>query len=175
MSDTDQTPPPGIGDRLGPRYPGNLDYGKRDRIPTNYGTVGIDSETTRRFWNGAEQEIVGGHWEARCPCCYTKHTVEGTTDDDRVELWNTILGCCEEVRWLPPSDYLDPCEVCGRSHRERHECTAPTHRDPFPDLDQPAECADCGWSIETASEMPSHDGSCPECESNAVKIGEGHE
>lgn len=173
MSDTNQ-PPAGVGDVLGPRYPGNLAYGKSNRIPTNYGTVSIDRETIWRFWNGAKQDVIGGHWEARCPCCYTEHTVEGTSDEDRADLVDEILDCCDEVRWLPPSDYLDPCTVCGRSHREQHECTAPSYRDPIPDLGQPAECTDCGWSIDRADEIPVHDGSCPECESNAVKIGGGH-
>lgn len=163
--------PPGIGDRLGPRYPGNLDYGRNDRIPTNYGTVSIDSETIWRFWNGAKQEVVDGHWEATCPCCYTEHVVEGVSDEARFELWNTVLDCCDGVRWLPPSDYLDPCSICGQSHRERRECTAPALRDPFPDIDEPAECTSCGYSVTRAENIPSPDGSCPDCESNAVRIG----
>lgn len=163
--------PPGIGDVYGPAYGGNLQYGDRKTIPTNYGNVGINSETKWRFWNGAKQEIIGGHWEARCPCCYQNHKVEGTTDEKRAELWNVILDCCDEVRWLPPSDYLDPCDVCGDSHREQHECTAPAHRDPLPHADDPAECTDCGWSVDHAEDIPVHDGSCPECGSNAVRIG----
>lgn len=170
MSGTNRTPP-GIGDVAGPQYPGNLYYGDRDRIPTNYGTVNIDSETIQRFWNGSMQEVIGGHWEARCPCCYEDHVVEGTDDEARADLVDMVLECCDEVRWLPPSNYLDPCDVCGRSHREQHQCTAPAHRNPFPDADQPAECTECGWSIGRLQDAPTHDGSCPECESNAVKVG----
>lgn len=170
MSEADG-PPPGIGDVLGPMYRGNLDYGDRKRIPTNYGTVKMDSETLRRFWNGAEQEVVEGHWEARCPCCYTKHVIEGRTDQDRAELRGVVLDCCDEVRWLPPSDWVEDCEVCGRSHRDQHECTSPAHRDPFPDTSEPAVCTDCGFSVNELDDIGTHDGSCPECGSHAVKVG----
>lgn len=169
MSGPDR-PPAGIGDILGPQYPGNLAYGDQRQIPTNYGTVGIDNETIWRFWNGAKQEVIGGHWEARCPCCYTKHTVDGTSDDARADLVDAVLDCCDEVRWLPPSDYLDPCPVCNRTHRERNECTAPAYREPVPDAEAPAECTDCEWTTNRLGDAGTHDASCPECGSNAVDV-----
>lgn len=167
--------PPGIGDVLGPEYLGNQYYGDRKKVPTNYGLISLDRETIRRFWNGAQQDVIDGHWEGRCPCCYTEHTSDGVSDEDRADLVDELLDCCDDVRWLPPSDYLDPCDVCGRSHREQHECTAPAIREPPPDPDQPAECTDCGWTIDRIEDAGSRFAACPECDSNAVKVGEGYE
>jgi len=166
---------PGVGDLAGPMYLGNQYYSDRNRVPTNYGVVRLDSETIWRFWNGAKQEIVGGHYEADCPCCYRTHTVEGTDDDARFELRETVLACCDDVEWQPPSDFLDPCGVCGHSHRERHDCTPPSFRDPKPDFDAPASCTECEWSIDQLGETPTHSGSCPECGSAAVNVGDSDE
>jgi hypothetical protein len=175
MSASETELPAGIGDQLGPEYIGNTKYGERDRIPTNYGVIRIDRESLVRFTNGARQEVVSGHHEARCPCCYDTITVDGTGDDARADCWEMVLGCCDEVRWLPPSDYLDPCPVCGHAHRDRHDCRPPISREPHPDFDQPAECTDCEWRGEPAKEeLAPPDARCPECESVAVLIGGEH-
>lgn len=80
-------PLPGVGDTLGPLYPGNHYWGDPRTIATNYGNATIDHETMCRHWNGSMQEVISGHFEARCPSCYREHTVDGTTDDARVELY----------------------------------------------------------------------------------------
>lgn len=159
-----------LGREHGPRYPGNEYWHDLDRIPTNYGVVRIDREDIVRKWNGAEQEVLESRFEATCPCCYTKHEVEGGSDGDRSELYDLIVDCCDEVRLLYPSDWID-CDVCNREHRERHECTPPAYRDPFPDTDEPAECTDCDFAVDALEDIGTHDGSCPECDSRSVRVG----
>lgn len=174
MSESDNSPPPGTGDVYGPRYPGNLHYNDRHRIPTNHGTSSIDEVRLVRFRNGARQKTVRGHAEADCPACYTTHEVGFDECDDAIaEVAERVLDCCDEVRWLPPSDWLDPCPICGDAHRASCECRTPMYRTPKPDFDRPAACQDCGWTADCAEEgLRPLDSCCPECGSASVWFGD---
>jgi predicted RNA-binding Zn-ribbon protein involved in translation (DUF1610 family) len=152
-----------------PEHIGNTKYNERNRIPTTAGVVSVETETLVRKKNGATQEVVKSSVKAKCPICFQTHTVE-TKDGEpnRSELVDKLLECCN-IEWIPPADYLDPCPICNHSHREKHKCRPLISRDQEIS-NQQAECNPCGWTIDSASNIPTVDGSCPNCGSAAVSV-----
>lgn len=151
-----------------PEHLGNKHFGDRDYLATTHGAVKFDRESLVRYWNGTEQEVVESHYELECPVCRTTHESDGTTEDDRREIVDVLLDCCG-IEWLPPSDWIADCDVCGDSHRERHDCTPPGLRDPFPGVDHDYGCARCGWDGH-GEELRGPNGECPNCDSGAVRV-----
>lgn len=156
---------------VGPKHLGNQCYGDRDRIATTHGIAKIEQVSLVRHVNGVETDAVESWWEIECPVCYITHEVDGAGEDARRDAIDDMLDCCG-IEWQPPADYLNPCSVCGESHRESNDCSPPVSRDPYPDLEQPAECSACGWAGRPAKEaLAGPNGNCPECGSPAVHIG----
>lgn len=152
-----------------PKHPGNEYYSDRDWLATTHGAARIHTESLVRFWDGNEQEVVEERFEAKCPVCYQTHTVDSTDVSEREargELTDGLLGCCD-IEWLPPTDWIEDCEVCGESHRERHGCRTLSQRtgdDRPDDLDRDFQCHDCGWTGHGETLDGMYCGKkCPEC------------
>ena len=142
-------------------------YDSREKVATDEGVFRIKRVTITKTV-GNKEEIIDSYWQAECPVCYRTHETDSPSEDVRTDLIDTVCGCCG-AEWLPPSDWVEDCEICGTSHRESRDCKPLSMREPFPDPDEHRyECSECGWSGE-GDEFGNPDGYCPECDSAAVR------
>ena len=142
-------------------------YEDREKVATDEGVFRIKSVTIMKTV-GTKEELLDSYWQAECPVCYRTHETDDHSEDVRTDLIDQVCECCG-AEWLPPSDWIEDCEICGTSHRESRDCKPLSMREPFPDPDEHRyECAKCEWSGE-GDEFGNPDGYCPECDSAAVR------
>lgn len=150
------------------RHLGDDLFGDRFQIATTEGILPIDSVRVLKQVNRREPKFERGFWRGTCPVCGREYEVEGGSEDDREDAWQAALDCCG-AEWLPPTDWVDDCDICGDSHREKRGCTAIWIREPFPNPESHEyDCSECEWSGEV-EDFGNHKGLCPECDSAAVR------
>lgn len=139
----------------------------REDIATTAGIFEMASITTTKTV-GRSDKTIDSYWQAECPVCMRTHSSEESGEDARRDLIGTVTDCCD-IEFVWPSDYIHNCDICGDSHRERHECKSVAWREPMPELDQEFTCTNCEWTAN-GNELSGPDGSCPECDSLSVAV-----
>lgn len=156
---------------VGPDHIGDKHWNDRSKMPTTGGVASIEQVSLVKQVNGEKTSVEESWWAVDCPVCYTRHEVQGAGEDSRSEAIDAMLECCG-VEWVPPSDWIEDCDVCGDSHRERGSCTRLGMREPFPDPESHHyDCAECEWSGGGA-DLQGPDGLCPDCGTAAVRAVE---
>lgn len=153
---------------VGPDHIGDKHWSDRTKVPTTGGVTNIDHVSLVKQVNGTEASVEESWWATDCPVCHTRHEVQGADEDSRGEAIDQMLACCG-VEWVPPTDWLEECSICGDSHRESSECTRLSMREPFPDPESHTyDCAECEWSGGGA-DIQGPDGLCPDCGTASVR------
>jgi hypothetical protein len=138
---------------------------EREAMLTSAGVVDLEEVSVVEHVNGRQGETQEHFHRATCPECYHEHRRDGG-EDARREMIDALLECCG-VEWVTPADYVTDCDICGHDHRGEYNCRPPTHREPFPGVEQDYRCAACGWT-GAGEALQGPTGECPECDSPAV-------
>jgi uncharacterized OB-fold protein len=153
---------------VGPDHIGDKYFDERQYMATTHGVAQIDQVSLVRRVNNHTEKVVNSWWEIECPVCGFTHEIDGSSEDARREAIDVMLDCCD-IEWQPPSDWIEDCEICGDSHRERHDCTCLSHREPFPSPDSHRyDCAECQWTGD-GDDLHGPAGFCPDCGTSAVR------
>lgn len=142
-------------------------YEHREKVATTRGVIEIKPVTVTKEIGNAEK-VIDSYWQTECPVCYQTHSTDTQRENIRSELIDTACSCCD-AEWLPPTDWIDNCNVCNNSHRESDGCRPIIMRTPFPDPETHTyNCSECEWS-GSEDEFNNFKGRCPGCGSTAIE------
>lgn len=167
MSSARQTPDAPVTDELSDAEIDRCYY-DREKVATTGGVFKIQSVTVTRTVGNTE-EILAAHWQAECPVCYTTHETESQDEDVRNTLFETVLDCCG-IEWLPPSEWVEHCHICGTSHNGAFQCRTLISRSETVGVettDHDFCCHACGWHGHGSSLSNFY--ACPDCGSNSIE------
>jgi len=153
------------------RYPehiGDKYWNDRQRVPTTNGVTSIEHVDVVRRRNGKVTDRIEQYWEVECPVCIQTYRSDTDAEEERPDVIDEALACCDS-EWVPPSDWVEDCSICGGDHRGEYGCRPPAAREPFPGVDERFACARCDWDGHGES-LQGPEGECPDCNSAAVAV-----
>lgn len=166
MSSSDENDRPDAYDHAG-NHLGDKCFGVRECIATTAGVLRVEQVTIKEIVGGYEEKTLDSFYRAQCPDCGMEYESDEPTEDAREQTWNEAMDCCD-AEWVPPSDWVEDCGICGGDHRGELGCRSLFDRDRSVDEDDEVACRECKSFEDTAKQT--RRGRCPECNSGALEV-----